>query len=179
MTGGQLWYYDGIGGVASWGGDWASYGYVKSTTSNPGAGNVASLSSTAVANPADQVMIAQSGTWDFMWSMSNGNGDFGNHNDTPDNFDLYYSGCGSNAYGCNSTICGPIARQRDNDGISVGFVPWPSGNVAAQPLPTGLTAWAGTDGHVKATPWKQLMGATIPINGGANRALKAFWPLGQ
>jgi len=182
MTGGQLWYYDGIAGVASWGGDWASYGYMKSTTANPGAGNVPSLTTTAVANPADNVMIAQSGTWDFMWSMnSNCGGDFGNGNDTPDNFDLYYSGCGSNAYGCASTICGPIARQRDSDGPTVGFVPWPNGNVAAAPLPTGLTTWAGCDGHVKVTPWRQLMGATIPIsiNGGQAYALKAFWPEGQ
>jgi len=182
MTGGQLYYYDGIGGVASWGGDWASYGYKKSTQSNPGAGNVPSLSATAVANPADQVMIAQSGTWDFMWAMnSNGGGDFGNGNDTPDNFDLYYSGCGSNAYGCASTICGPMARQRDSDGKLAGFLPWPGGNVAAQPLPTGLTVWAGVDGHVKATPWRQLMGTTIPItmNGVAAKAIKAFWPAGS
>ena len=181
MTGGQLWYYDGIGGVSNWKTDWASYGYVHSTAANPGAGNVSSLSTTSVANPADEVMIAQSGTWDFMWEMNPGYGDFGNSNDTPDNFDLYYSGCGSNTYGCNSTICGPIARQRDNDGAKVGFVPWPSGNVAAAPLPTGLTVWAGVDGHVKATPWKQLMGTTIPIsiNGGPALAIKAFWPQGS
>ena len=181
MTGGQLWYYDGIGGVASWKTDWASYGYMYSTVANPGRGNIPSLSTTAVANPGDNVMVAQAGTWDFMWSMVGGNGDFGNGNDTPDNFDLYYSGCGSNAYGCASTICGPIARKRDSDGPTVGFVPWPSGNVAAAPLPSGLTIWAGTDGHAKATPWRQLMGTTIPINinGGPALAIKAFWPQGS
>jgi len=174
MTGGQLWYYDGIGGGYNTPNcDWAGYGYNY--------GGTPSLTTTAVANPADQVMIAQSGTWDFMWEMNPGLGDFGNSNDTPDNFDLYYSGCGSNAYGCTSTICAPIARQRDNDGPTVGFVPWPSGNVAAAPLPTGLTVWAGVDGHVKATPWKELMGKTIPVtvNGVAGQAIKAFWPLGQ
>jgi prepilin-type N-terminal cleavage/methylation domain-containing protein len=172
MTGGQLWYYDGIGGVGvSAKVIWSAWGY--------NTGSYPSLTSTSIANPADQVMIAQSGTWDFMWGMNPGLGDFGNGNDTPDNFDLYFSGCGSNAYGCASTICGPLARQRDSDGPHAGFVPWPSGNVAAAPLPSGLTAWAGTDGHVKATPWSQLMGTTIPINGGANRAIKAFWPSGQ
>ncbi len=181
MTGGQLWYYDGIGGTASWETDWASYGYAHSTASNPSGGNIPSLTTTAIAYPANQIMIAQSGTWDFMWEMNPGYGDFGNSNDTPDNFDLYYSGCGSNAYGCNSTICGPIARQRDSDGPDVGFVPWPSGNVAAAPLPDGLTVWAGTDGHVKATPWKSLMGQTIPINvnGAPALAMQAFWPEGQ
>lgn len=174
MTGGRLYYYDGIGGSYRVpGGDWASYGYAV--------GGVPSLTSTAVASPADEVLVAQSGTWDFMWEMNPGYGDFGNGNDTPDNFDLYYSGCGSNAYGCNSTICGPIARQRDNDGPSVGFVPWPSGNVAAAPLPSGLTVWTGVDGHAKSTPWKQLMGSTIniTINGAPALAMKAFWPLGQ
>jgi len=171
MTGGQLWYYDGIGGVAV--SDkviWSAWGYNK--------GSYPSLTTTSIANPADQVMVAQSGTWDFMWGMNPGLGDYGNSNDTPDNFDLYFSGCGSNAYGCAATICGPLARQRDSDGAKAGFFPWPSGNYAAQPLPSGLTAWAGTDGHVKATAWTQLMGTTIPIAGG-KRAIKAFWPTGQ
>jgi prepilin-type N-terminal cleavage/methylation domain-containing protein len=173
MTGGQLYYYDGIAGAGIEAHtDWASYDYKVGGTS--------SLSATAISSPADQLMIAQSGTWDFMWENNgNGYGDFGNGNDTPDNFDLYYSGCGSNAYGCASTSCGPLARQRDSDGAAAGFLPWPSGNVDAQPLPTGLVAWAGTDGHVKATPWKQLMGTTIPINGGSAKAIKAFWPQGQ
>jgi type II secretory pathway pseudopilin PulG len=174
MTGGQLWYYDGIAGTAvSAHQIWSAWGY--------NIGSYPSLSATAIANPADEVMIAQSGTWDFMWSMTGGLGDYGNGNDTPDNFDLYFSGCGSNAYGCNSTICGPLARQRDNQGSAVGTVPWPGGNVAAAPLPSGLTAWAGTDGHVKASPWTQLMGSTIPVtvNGTPGRALKAFWPTGQ
>lgn len=173
MTGGQLWYYDGIGGAYSQGGDWASAGYAK--------GSSPSLSTTAVSNPADQVMVAQAGTWDFMWEMNPSLGDFGNSNDTPDNFDLYYSGCGSNAYGCASTICAPIARQRDSDNKLIGYVPWPSGNVGAAPLPTGLTVWAGVDGHVKATPWRSLMGQTIPVtvNGQPGRAIKAFWPLGS
>lgn len=173
MTGGQLWYYDGIAGSNNLGGDWSSYGYAKTP--------VPSLTTTAVSNPADQVLLAQSGQWDFMWEMNPGLGDYGNSNDTPDNFDLYYSGCGSNAYGCNSTICAPIARMRDTDGATVGFVPFPKGNVAAAPLPTGLTSWAGVDGHAKSTPWKELMGKTIPItmNGQSALAIKAFWPLGQ
>jgi len=179
MTGGNLWYYDGIAGVGmgaeSW---WSTWYYIGGGGSPAPAGN-ASLTTSAVANPADQVMLAQSGTEDFMWENLNGSGDYGNLSDTPDNFDLYYSGCGSNTYGCKATICGPIARQRDADGNNVGFFSWPGAQPATQTLPNGLTVWAGTDGHVKATPWRQLMGTTIPINGGANRAIKAFWPLGS
>jgi hypothetical protein len=135
-------------------------------------------------------MISQAGNWDYMWEQNGYDnykgyslGDYGNGRDTPDNFDLYFTGCGSNAYGCEATICGPIARQRDNDGNSVGFFGWPSGGVipATQTLPTGLTVWAGVDGHVKATSWRALMGTTIPItaNGGPAKAIAAFWPLGS
>ncbi|HWD38649.1 MAG TPA: prepilin-type N-terminal cleavage/methylation domain-containing protein [Fimbriimonas sp.] len=184
MTNGQLWYYDGIGGVANvpngntgdGGGpdNFAAWGYKAGL--NP------SLTPSAVANPADQVMLAQSGSWDFMWEKV-GYASFGNGNDTPDNFDMYWSSC-DNTYQCQAVICAPVARQRD-DGAAAGLLPYftsggdyNSSGVASQPLPTGLTCWAGTDGHVKATPWRQLMGTTIPIAGG-QRAIKAFWPQGS
>jgi prepilin-type N-terminal cleavage/methylation domain-containing protein len=189
FTGGRLYYYDGIGGVANLPqgctgqyDNFACWGYVNG--SNP------SLTSTSIANPADQVMVAQSGYWDFMWEMVGQNGagsNFGDGQDTPDNFDVLWSSC-DNTYGCDAVICGPIARQRDNDGASVGFFPaYVAGSNnqtansalwAQQPLPTGLTVWAGTDGHVKVTPWRQLMGTTIPISGG-RLAIKAFWPSGS
>jgi prepilin-type N-terminal cleavage/methylation domain-containing protein len=186
FTGGRLYYYDGIGGVANLpegvtganGGpdNFAGWGYAN--------GSTPSLTTSAIASPSDQVMLAQSGQWDFMWEMV-GLSNFGNGNDTPDNFDVMWSSC-DNTYGCDAVICGPIARQRDSDGNSVGFFPaYQPGTVNAdtgawskQPLPTGLTVWAGTDGHSKATPWRQLMGTTIPISGG-NLAIKAFWPSGS
>ena len=159
MTGGQTWVYDGIGGagIDPKAATWSQAGYKP--LGSP------SLTTTSVANPADQVMLAQSGTWDFMWQQDNA-----------DSFDLYYSGCGSNLYGCKLVTTAPVARQRDNDGPTVGFYPWPGGKPTQEP--TGLTVWAGTDGHVKATPWRQLMGTTIPINGGTQMAIKAFWPKG-
>jgi prepilin-type N-terminal cleavage/methylation domain-containing protein len=186
FTGGQKYYYDGIGGVANLpqgntganGGpdNFAAWGYAN--------GSVPSLSTTAIANPSDQVMMAQSGYWDFMWEMV-GLSNFGNGNDTPDNFDVLWSSC-DNTYQCDAVICGPMARKRDNDGQSVGyFNAYLSDGVtpnysawAQQGLPTGITIWAGTDGHAKATPWRQLMGTTIPISGGG-RAIKAFWPTGS
>jgi type II secretory pathway pseudopilin PulG len=160
MTGGQVWLYDGIGGVtnSSEGIIWSAYGYK--------AGSTPSLTTTAIANPADQVMIAQSANWDFMWQQDNA-----------DSFDLYWGSCVFNTYGCNLTTTGPIARQRDNDGPTVGFYPWPGTTPTQEP--TGMTVWAGADGHVKATPWRQLMGTTIPINGGEQKAIKAFWPKGS
>ncbi len=161
MTAGKLWLYDGIAGVAntSNGIIWSAYGYK--------AGGTSSLATTAVSNPADSVMIAQSGTWDFMWQQDNA-----------DTFDLYWGSCGYNTYGCNLVTTAPVARQRDNDGAIVGTYAWPNGPTPSQE-PTGLTTWAGVDGHVKATPWRQLMGTTIPVNGGAQQAIKAFWPKGQ
>jgi len=159
MTAGKVWQYDGIGGVVNNSGGiiWSAYGYAP--------GGTASLSTTAVANPADQVMIAQSGTWDFMWQQDNA-----------DSFDLYWSSCGFNTYGCKLVTTAPVARQRDNDGPTVGWYPWPGGTPTQEP--TGLTVWTGTDGHAKATPWRTLMGQTIPIGNAGQRAIKAFWPLG-
>jgi len=164
MTGGQVWSYDGIGGVtnSSDGIIWSAYGYK--------AGSTPSLTTTSIASPADQVMIAQAGDWDFMWQQDNA-----------DSFDLYWGSCGFNTYGCNLVTNGPVARSRDNDGKVIGTYPWPSGTPSQEP--TGLTIWAGTDGHVKTTPYRQLMGTTVPIsnNGGEGptKAIKAFWPKGS
>lgn len=166
MTGGQLWSYDGIGGVANGGADmWAAYGYQK--------GSVPSLTTTAVAAPADQVMIAQAAAWDFFWQQSNADG-----------FDLYFgSGCGIyNTYGCNFAPAGPVPRMLDSSGPAAGVYPWTSGgpwpgNYAQEP--TGRTCYAATDGHAKSVPWRQLMGTTIPIGERTGRAIKAFWPEGS
>lgn len=181
MTNGQLYLYDGIGGVGNTNPgagceaactNWAATGYK--------AGGAPSLSTTAVANPADQVMVAQSGTYDFMWQMVPGWGDYLDANDNPDNFDLYWGAPEYNTYGSNFTICGPIARKTDSDGPSVGFFPFPGGS--ASKLPTGQTIWGGVDGHAKASPWRQLMGSTVdiaPLAGNASKAIKAFWPQGS
>jgi len=172
MTGGKKYFYDGIGGsaVPATGAPiWAGSGYTN--------GNVPSLTTTAIANPAEQVLISQAGNWDYMWEMV-GFGDYGNGNDTPDNFDLYFSSCPANAYGCAAVICGPVARKSGNDPNVEGWFPWPAGPNPGQTLPTGITIWAGTDGHVKATPWKQLMGTTVTRSDGS-LAIKAFWPSGS
>jgi prepilin-type N-terminal cleavage/methylation domain-containing protein len=159
MTGHHTWNYDGIAGVV-WDGAaiWSAYGYNH--------GSTPSLSTTNVANPADQVMIAQSGTWDFMWQQDNA-----------DSFDLYWGSCYFNTYGCNLVTTAPVARMRDNSGPNAGTYPWPSGSPTQEP--TGLTAWAGTDGHVKSTPWRSLMGSTIQIGSLSGTAIKAFWPKGS
>ena len=191
FTGGQKWYFDGIAG----GGHdpqflfYPTWGYQQSYPS---------LASTAVASPADQVMIAQAASWDFFWAFAAPSpespcggacGDFQTDLDTPDNFDMYFGECQAfNTYGCNATICAPIARNRDSDGPTVGYFAWNTSNSGAavsqdavQPLPSGLTVWVGTDGHAKASPWRQLMGTTITvtINGTSEKAIKAFWPAGS
>lgn len=179
MTNGNFYYYDGIAGVnrpngAAGNEIWSEWAYVQ--------GGVSSLSSTAVAAPADQLMVAQSGTYDFMWENIGGYGDWGNYNDTPDNFDLYWAAPVYNTYGANATICAPMGRKNATDGPSAGWFPGLSGgSVTGNPtqLPTGGTVWAGTDGHVSVTPWRQLFGTTIGISGGTKLGIKAFWPSGS
>ena len=158
MTGGALWSYDGIGGVANGGeGIWCAYGYKQ--------GSVPSLTTTAIANPADQVMIAQAGAWDFFWQQSNA-----------DNFDLYFSSAAYNTYGAHMVPAGPVARMLDS-GPAAGVYPWPGPNPTTEP--TGRTCFAATDGHAKSVPWRQLMGTTIPIGSRTGTAIKAFWPAGN
>ena len=171
MTGGQKWHFDGIGGVGNpnpgaEGWNWAATGYV--------AGGASSLSTTAVGAPADQLMIAQAGTYDFMWQMPNGDAYYGTP--APDDFDLYWGDPIYNTYGPNFVTCGPTARKNASDGPTVGYFGWPSG--APTQLPNGIVIWAATDGHAKATPWKILMGTTITLANG-DKAIKAFWPAGQ
>jgi prepilin-type N-terminal cleavage/methylation domain-containing protein len=165
MTNGQVWSYDGIGGVANGGeGIWSAAGYKQ--------GNIPSMTTTAVANPADQVMIAQAAAWDMFWQQSNA-----------DNFDLYWTSAPSNTYGAAVGPCAPVARMLDSTGPAAGVYSWSiSGGIAGgQPTqePTGRTCYAATDGHAKSVPWRSLMGTTIPIGSRTGTAIKAFWPEGS
>lgn len=174
MTNGEVYVYDGIGGIGNTpngvgcgGGqdcsNWAGAGYKG--------GQTPSLSTTSVSAPADQVMIAQAGTWDFQWQQDNA-----------DSFDLYWGWCEANTYGCSRVITAPVARQRDGDGPTVGFYPWPAALPANAKMPTGLTVWVGTDGHAKASSWRSLMGQTIeipPVSNSIHKAIKAFYPQGS
>jgi prepilin-type N-terminal cleavage/methylation domain-containing protein len=174
MTNGEVYVYDGIAGVGNTpngvgcgGGqdcsNWAGAGYRG--------GQTPSLSTTAVSNPADQVMMAQAGSWDFMWQQDNA-----------DSFDLYFADCQYNTYGCNRVIAGPTARFRDGDGPNVGFYPWPAALPSTAKMPTGLTVWVGVDGHAKSSSWRSLMGQTIeipPVSNSIHKAIKAFYPQGQ
>jgi len=160
MTGGQTWLYDGIAGVANINFliIWSQYGYNY--------GSTPSLTTTGIANPADQVMIAQSGNYDFMWQENNA-----------DQFGLIYASCPANTYCLDNVASAPLARARDNDGPSVGWNNLPFFTPNPQE-PTGLAIWAGTDGHAKSTPWRKLMGETV-VTGTGQKAIKAFWPLGS
>jgi prepilin-type N-terminal cleavage/methylation domain-containing protein len=160
MTGGAKWKYDGIAGVANTNSliIWSQAGYNFGLTP--------SLGTTSVANPADSVMMAQAGNYDFMWQE-----------DSADQFGLVYGSCVFNTYGCQNVVSAPVARARDSDGAAAGtnslpfFTPNPH-------MPTGQTIWTGVDGHAKSSPWRQLMGTTVDIGGG-NKAIKAFWPQGS
>jgi len=156
MTGGQIWHYDGIAGVANAPGDtfgWAGYQPY----------NVPSLSTTSVSSPADQVMIGQAPEFDFLWA-----------GDAADQFGLLFGSCTFNLYGCDNVISGLVARANDNDGPTVGFnslSPFFTPNPA---MPTGRTIYCCVDGHAKSSPWRQVMGTTETA--GAQTVIKAFWP---
>ncbi len=166
MTGGATWVYDGIGGVANTtpgAGAWSAQGYNQ--------GSTPSLTTTAIANPADQVLMSQAANYDYMWQQDN----------LDSTFDLYWGSAVFNTYGAECTVSGPVARARDSDGTSVGFVPFTGSacSPAATTLPTGMTIWVGTDGHAKSTPWKQLIGKTVQSSSAGKPAIKAFWPAGS
>lgn len=160
FTGGQVWKYEGIGGVAKNPASGLSW-YPFNNGSTP------SLTTTAVSAPSDQVMIAQACNYDFLWAE-----------DSADQFGLVFGSGVFNTYGTANVISAPVARARDNDGAAVGFnntMPFFTPNAA---MPTGLSIWCGTDGHAKSSPWRSLMGKTVTLSTG-QQAIKAFWPAGQ
>jgi len=159
MTGGQVYKYDGIAGVAESPGDSFTWMAYQPTT-------VPSLTTTTVANPADQVMVSQSSNYDFLWSI-----------DSADQFGLLFGSGVFNSYGTQNVISGPVARARDNDPLVVGTNS--QAFFTCNPvMPSGLNISCFTDGHAKSVNWRSLMGTTLTTSGG-QKVIKAFWPAGS
>jgi len=156
FTGGQVWEVDGIGGVSKEPGTWIwpSSGYKDSAPS---------LSTTAVARPSDQVMIAQANHPDFNWPLGC----------EPLNWFRYWSDPPFNLYGDSNMICAPAGRVQAQ-GIQAGIIPVSTDRGTITTFPVGRNIYVATDGHAKSTPWRQLMSKRAVR--GSLTTLDAFWP---
>lgn len=156
FTGGELWEVDGIGGASKEPGTWiwASYAYNDNTPS---------LSTTAVARPADQVMISQANHPDYNWPLGC----------EPLNWFRYWGDPPFNLYGDSNMICAPAGRVQAQ-GIEAGIIPVSTDRGTIKTFPTGKSIYVATDGHAKSTPWKQLMSKRA--DRGGLHTVDAFWP---
>jgi len=165
FTSGQLYYYDGIAGVAkdATATDFAGAHY--------NVGSTPSLTQTAVNSPAEQVMIVTANTFDMEWQFS----DWGY---TPEFYWLeYWANPALNLYGNDYTICGPMPRVHVH-GLDAGDAQTDAPG-HYQPLPTkGAIIYCAVDGHAKQVPYASLMGQTVNTTVGGNpvKAIRGFWP---
>ncbi len=155
LTGGEHWGRDGIAGVniqpGTW--MWSSY-YYKGGPSDGGTGTgYPSMSTTAVARPADTLLISQSGTPDMMW-----------HQDmNPDESGRYWGDAPFNLFGNANTTTGPMGRV-GTAGQEAGV--YPTSVWEPTVYPTGTNVSVYTDGHAKAEAWKALHSRTVTLSSG-------------
>jgi len=141
ITGGEKWGRDGIGGVNLAPGTWMwSSSYYK--------GGTPSLSNTAIARPADTVLITQASQPDLMW-----------HQDcNPDEAYRYWGDAAFNLYGDNNMTCGPMGRIGET-GQKAGV--YPTSISEPSQFPEGINISVFTDGHSKAQKWKAMHSQTV------------------
>jgi hypothetical protein len=156
FTGGQLWDFDGIAGASKEPGTWiwAAFYYRDSAPS---------LTTTAVARPADQVMISQAYHHDFLWAQGC----------VPDNWFRFWADPPFNLYGDSNMTCGPAGRIRAS-GIEAGIIPVSTDRSTITVLPQGNNISVMTDGHAKSQRWTALMSKRSTR--GTLITLDAFWP---
>jgi len=156
FTGGQEWQIDGISSATKEPGTWiwTASGYID---------GVSPLSTTAVARPSEQVMIAQANHHDFNWALGC----------EPLNWFRYWGDPPFNLYGDNNMICAPAARVRAT-GIEAGIIPVSTDRGTITTFPKGQNISVATDSSAKTRPWSQLMSKRTTR--GTQITLDAFWP---
>ena len=162
VTGGRTLIYDGIAGYS--GADGPSFHYYGVRKVAP------SLSTTAVARPADQIMIAQAGAPDFSWGFLGA---------TMKNFSL--NGCiwsipEWDIAAPNACYLGPHARVHPTprgSGVFAGSLPSPTD--ADNGLPNGNTIYVATDGHAKNQQWRSVFSKGTTQSDGTI-TMDAMWP---
>lgn len=155
FTNGERWHFDGIAGANKEPGTW-----IWPSTYYRGGG---SLSTTAIARPSEQVMIAQANHPDFNWGLGC----------VPDNWFRYWADAPFNLYGDNNMICAPSARVRAA-GIEAGIIPVSTDRATITQLPTGSNTFVAADGSAKVKGWRQLMSKRTERGG--RITLDHFWP---
>ncbi|MBS1708660.1 MAG: hypothetical protein JSS65_08065, partial [Armatimonadetes bacterium] len=136
---------------------------------------VPSLSTTAVNNPADVLLMAEAAQWDMWAGIGVAN---------PFTYGVYWTP--ANLYAANGysySMAGPDARRNPKPQFD------PAGISTAKCTPAdlcdgylnfgivnGTTTFAATDGHAKASDYRGGIMAQADV--GADHIIKAFWPAG-
>ena len=147
LTGGVPWGHDGIGGA--------------NVTANASAvvyiagdyNAVPSLSSTAVARPADTMLITQSASPDLQWASGW----------EPDRASKMWGYAPYNLYGDSEATTGPMGRIGEA-GKKAGV--YPAGEKNPSQFPEGINVSVFTDGHAKAQKWRALHSQYVTTAGG-------------
>ena len=157
LTGGQVVGRDGVGGANRTPGSETSLfmsGWYKD--------GVPSISNTAVARPADTVLITQANTPDLMWASDC----------NPDEAYRYFGDGNFNLWGDNNMTCGPAGRM-GTGGQKAGV--YPTSISEPTQFPEGANASVYTDGHAKNMSWKQMHSQFV-TNASGTRYLKYASP---
>ena len=155
LTGGQLVGRDGIGGANQ---TPDAYLFIKNSYKL----DAPSMSNTAVARPADTVLITQANTPDLQWS----------DDCNPDEAYRYFGDPNVNLWGDNNATCGPSGRM-GTTGQKAGV--YPTSISEPKQFPEGANASVYTDGHAKNMSWKQMHSQFV-TNGSGTRYLKYASP---
>ncbi len=149
LTGGVPWGHDGIGG-ANVSPNAAAVNFIAGWYTP---GGVPSLSGTAVARPADTMLITQASSPDLMWA-----GGW-----EPDRASKMWTYAPYNLYGDSNATTGPMGRIGEN-GKKAGVYPGDETNPSQ--FPEGINVSVFTDGHAKAQKWKALHSQSVTTAGG-------------
>ena len=141
ITGGEKWGRDGIAGVnkETGAGMWSA-AYYKD--------GYPSLSNTAVARPADTILITQSGAPDLMWHQDQ----------NPDEAGRYWGDGVFNTFGDANFTSGPMGRVGEA-GPKAGV--YDINTWEPTVFPEGINVSVFTDGHAKAQKWRALHSQTV------------------
>ncbi|MGV3613785.1 MAG: prepilin-type N-terminal cleavage/methylation domain-containing protein [Fimbriimonas sp.] len=142
ITGGRKWIRDGVGGV------YKDPGGQHFHNSAHYKGSYPSLSQTAVARPADTMLITQANHYDMLWGQ-----DW-----SPDESYRYWGDAPFNLYGNMNMTTGPAARIGAT-GVEAGIVPTSVYGLTTWPTGTNVSVYA--DGHAKAQLWKALHSKSV------------------
>lgn len=155
LTGGQLYYHDGVGGFwhnrADGGdGNWAFWFYQGQGTGMPS--GVPSYSNSQLGRPAQTLLISQANHYNFMW----------HHGFNPDEAFRWWGDPAFNLYGDMNMVCGPAARLGAT-GTKAGI--WPTSIAFFDQYPEGRNIAVMADGHARVRQWRAMHSETVEGGG--------------